>query len=264
MNFEKKYIALKDKHQLLKAESKKAKEVLMLSLKNSKIEQNRIQKFSRVLILRQEENRKKISRELHDEIAQVLTGINYELEILSKEASKSEKSIRDKISQTQHMIVGSVDLIHRFARDLRPIILDDLGLSAALQSFIKDFEIRTEIKVKLISDVKGTSFDDFSKTTLFRIAQEAFTNIEKHAKAKNVLVEIKKDKEHLIFVISDDGVSFKKSSFNSLNTKSGIGLLGIQDRISMLNGILSIHSSKKIGTLIKILIPLNNLKNSKT
>lgn len=259
---EKKYNDLYNKYQLLKDDFKKIEKENERIVKHSQNEEIRIHKFSRSLILKQEESRKAISRELHDEIAQILTGINYELEVLSKEASKSEKRVRDKIVKAQEMIIGSVDIIHRFARDLRPIVLDDLGLGAALQSCIKEFHKRNKTVVKLNANLKGLKLDDFCKTTLFRVAQEALNNIEKHAKAKSASINIKVDKKNLTMTIMDDGISFITKRTKNLHNKIGIGILGMQDRIKMLDGSLAIHSSKKIGTHIEIKVPLSHLNKS--
>lgn len=260
---EKKNKALAEQNKLLKEELRSLKKEYKLLTTKNKSEKIRIQKFCRSLILKQEEDRKEISRELHDEIGQILTGINYELEILSKEASRNQKNIRDKIINAQHMIIDSVDIIHRFARDLRPMVLDNLGLAAALQSYIKEVHKRTETAIRLNSQLKGLKLDDFSKTTLFRIAQEALSNIVKHAKAKNASINLKVVKDSLVMLIHDDGVSFSSTRSKSSRSKRGLGLLGMQDRVKMLEGKLSIRSSPKVGTYVEIKVPLINFKNSK-
>ena len=111
--------------------------------------QEQLRHLSRQLLLAQEEERKKISRELHDEIAQTLTGINVRLATLKTEATLNTKGLQKKISSTQRMVEKSVDIVHRFARELRPTVLDDLGLIPALHSFMKGFSKQTGIHIRL-------------------------------------------------------------------------------------------------------------------
>ena len=118
-------------------------------LEQSQHMQEQLRLLSRQLLLAQEEERKKISRELHDEIAQTLTGINVRLATLKIAATHNTKGLQNKISSTQRMVEKSVDIVHRFARDLRPTVLDDLGLIPALHSFVKTFSKQTGIHVHL-------------------------------------------------------------------------------------------------------------------
>src|ERR1700683_5371000 len=111
--------------------------------------QEQLRHLTRQLLLAQEEERKRISRELHDEIAQTLTGINAQLAALKAAAAHNTKGLQSKISSAQRMVEKSVDIVHRFARELRPTVLDDLGLIPALPAFIKDFTKRTKIRVQV-------------------------------------------------------------------------------------------------------------------
>lgn len=205
-----------------------------------------------------EEDRKQISRELHDEIAQILTALNFELAILSKKAAHSEQGLRDKILDTQNLVQKSMETIHDFAKKLRPKILDDLGLVPALTSLVKEFIQRTNILVLLsiYSDIDDLC--ENTKIVLFRVAQEALNNIEKHANSSKVSVIIKRKKNLVEMEILDNGKSFNVNKLNTVSNKSRLGLLGMKERIQMAGGKLIISSSVKNGTSIKAQIKIKN------
>jgi signal transduction histidine kinase len=214
------------------------------------------QQFIHVLLEQQEEDRKEISRDLHDEIAQLLTGINFELAILSKEAAKSIKVVRDRIVTTQQLVVQSVEIIHRFAQQLRPMILDDLGLLPALTSYIKEFTTKTNIHVDLTTFARMSQLSEKNKTVLFRVAQEALTNIARHSKAQNASVIIRKIKNSIHMEIHDNGISFEVNKLRALNKNKRIGLLGMEERVIMAKGQFKITSSPTKGTSIIVSIPI--------
>ena len=117
-------------------------------LKDATIANQNAQVFAQTLLKRHEDDRRAISRELHDEVAQLLTGINFELSVLVKEASNSDQKLQKKISDTQLLISQSVEVIHQFARQLRPVVLDELGLVPALKTAIQEFKKITDIDVE--------------------------------------------------------------------------------------------------------------------
>ena len=162
-------------------------------LEQSRHMQEQLRLLSRQLLSAQEEERKMISRELHDQIAQTLTGINVRLASLKTGARLNNKGLQEKISSTQRLVEKSVDIVHRFARELRPAVLDDLGLIPALHSFMKNFTTRTGVRVSLAAfAMKIDKLDAARRTVLFRVAQEALTNVARHAQASRVEVSIQK------------------------------------------------------------------------
>lgn len=230
---------------------------LSLQNKQLKLELKKCQNFSQQLYLRHEEVRKEISRELHDEVAQLLAGINFELAILSKKASKDIFILRKQIMVTQKLIENSVEVIHTFARDLRPMILDDLGLIPAIKSYTKIFFKKTNIPVEIISHENFLSLSDLNKTVLFRVAQEALSNIAKHSKAKQVTITLKRHKNSLHMEIHDNGISFNtKILRTNLSKRRGIGIMGMEERIKIAKGTFTITSSPLRGTTIKVFINL--------
>ena len=158
-------------------------------LEQSRHMQEQLRLLSRQLLSAQEEERKKISRELHDDIAQTLTGINVRLAALKNEATLNTKGLERNIARTQRLVEQSVDIVHRFARELRPTVLDDLGLIPALHTFMKHFPGRTGVRVSLTAFAEVEQLNGDKRTVLFRVAQEALTNVARHAQASRVEVK---------------------------------------------------------------------------
>ena len=152
--------------------------------------QEHLRRLSHEILSAQEEERKKISRELHDEIGQTLTAINVKLATLKKEATVNTKDLKRKIASTQRLVEQSMNTVHRFARELRPPLLDDLGLIPALHSYMKGFTKRTHIPIRFTTFAAVERLDSDKRTVLYRVAQEALTNVAKHAQASLVEVSI--------------------------------------------------------------------------
>ena len=131
-------------------------------------------------VLAQEEERKEISRELHDEIVQTLTGINVQLATLKLEAGANKKSLSKHISYTQRLVERSVDIVHQFARGLRPTLLDDLGLIPALHAYLKAYTRRTGLQVGFSTFAGVEKLGNEKRTVLYRVAQAALMNISQH------------------------------------------------------------------------------------
>jgi signal transduction histidine kinase len=216
--------------------------------------------LSRQLLLAQEEERKRISRELHDEIAQTLTGINVRLAALRNEASHNTKGLQNKISSTQRMVEKSVDIVHRFARELRPMMLDDLGVVPALHSFIKGFTKQTGIHIRFTTFAFGRieQLDTVTRTVLYRVAQEALTNVGRHAHASKVDVSLQKLPRAICLTIRDNGKSFPVQQVLHAKKHKRLGLLGMRERVEMVGGSLSVESAPGKGTTIRAEIPLGN------
>src|SRR5208337_553627 len=148
------------------------------------------------------------SRELNDVIAQTLTGINVRLAGLKKEATSDTRGLARSIARTQRLVQESVDVVHRFARKLRPTVLDDLGLIPALHAFMKNFRAETGIRVSLSAFAAVEQLDGDKRTVLYRVAQEALTNVARHAQASQVEVKLQKQEGAVYMTITDDGKGF--------------------------------------------------------
>jgi signal transduction histidine kinase len=205
--------------------------------------------------LAQEDERKRISRELHDVIAQTLTGINVQLTALAKGAAINPKDLVRNIARTQQAVEKAVDIVHEFARELRPAVLDDLGLIPALHSFVKTFSQRTRVHVQLKAFAGVEQLDIAKRTVLFRVAQEALTNVARHAQAGRVEVSILKFADRIVLKIKDDGKSFQVKPVLHGKGSKRLGLLGMRERVEMIGGTFDVESAPGRGTTIQVEIP---------
>jgi signal transduction histidine kinase len=224
-------------------------------LEQSQLMQEQLRLLSRQLLSAQEEERKMISRELHDQIAQTLTGINVRLASLKTEAALNNKGLEKKISSTQKLVEKSVDIVHRFARELRPTVLDDLGLIPALHSFLKSFTKRTGVRASLTAFAAVEKMETAQKTVFFRVAQEALTNVARHAHSSRVEVSIQKLPDCVCMKIQDDGKSFNVDRALHANGGKRLGLLGMRERLEMVGGRFDVESAPGKGTTILARIP---------
>jgi signal transduction histidine kinase len=199
-----------------------------------------------------------ISRELHDEIAQTLTGINVQLASLKTEAGRDTKDIERKITSTQRLVEKSVEIVHRFARELRPSVLDDLGLIPALHSFVTAFAKRTHLCIRLKIFAGVEQLDAAKRTVLYRVAQESLTNVARHARATQVEMGIEKISRVVQMKIQDNGKSFPVQ--RTLQKNNRLGLLGMRERVEMIGGSFNVESVPGQGTTIKVEIPFHNLR----
>ena len=217
--------------------------------------QDQLRRLSRQILCAQEDERKRISRELHDVIAQTLTGINIGLASLKKEAALSTKGLDRNIARTQKLVEKSVDIVHRFARELRPAVLDDLGLIPALHSFMKNFTTRTGVIARLTAFAGVEQLDTARRTVLYRVAQEALTNVSRHAKASHAEVIIQKMPGCICMKIKDDGKSFEIRRILQARGRNHLGLLGMRERLEMVGGSFDVESAPGKGTTITAKIP---------
>ncbi|MDQ8188013.1 sensor histidine kinase [Pelagicoccus sp. SDUM812002] len=225
-------------------------------LEKAERDQERARLITHQFLLAQEAERKEISRELHDQVAQILAGINVRLSALKKASSVDQENLETHITKTQILVEQSVKLVHSYARKLRPAMLDDLGLLPSLRTLIKDFAETEVLNIKLEASPNVETLDNRSRTVLFRVSQEALTNVVRHANAKNAIVQIRKADGKVHLVISDDGKSFNVSRIRDSITNNRLGLLGMRERVEMLGGSFTIQSSPGEGTAIVAEIPL--------
>lgn len=224
-------------------------------LDKSRQMQEELRQLSRQLLTVQEEERMKISRELHDVIAQTLIGINVRLQAFKAEATAGNRQLPQKITTTQRLVEESVDIVHRFARELRPTVLDDLGLIPALKSFIKDFIANTGVQVSLKVSAKIEQSSATIRTALYRVAQESLNNVARHAKSSLAEVTVRCLDGFIYMEITDIGQGFNVDGTPDAKMPKRLGLLGMRERIEMIGGSYSLESAPGKGTTIRVEIP---------
>ncbi len=247
------------------AQRKAAEEALRKSeqhygqlLEQSRRMHEQLRLLSRQLLLAQEDERKKISRELHDVIAQTLATINGRLAALKKDASLNTKGLEQSIARTQRLVEHSVNTVHRFARELRPTVLDDVGLIPALHSFMQDFTKRTGIRLHFTTSAfaKIEHLNDDKRTVLYRVAQEALNNVARHSGASLARVRLQKTGGVIRMRIKDNGQGFQQARVSRAQKRKRLGLLGMRERLEMVGGNFSITSVPGKGTTVLAQVPL--------
>ena len=202
-----------------------------------------------------EAERIKIAREIHDELGQQLTTLKMDTSLLKKRIPLQNKKAHDKIEMMISMLDNTVKTVRRIATELRPNVLDDVGLMEALAWQSREFNIRTGIKCKFKSPKFKMKFDKKLSTEVFRIYQEILTNVSRHARATEINSSLEIIDNNIILKVRDNGTGFSESGIKNKNT---LGLLGMRERAAMLNGKLTINSVKGQGTTIHLELPLNH------
>jgi signal transduction histidine kinase len=206
------------------------------------------------VITAQEKERKRISRELHDETSQALTSLMVGLKVLAGAASLQE--VQEKASQLRAVAAQTLDSVHRLALELRPSVLDDLGLMAAIQRHVKDWGENVGMSV----DFQVTGLDrrlaPQVETTVYRVVQEALTNVARHAEAQNVSVLLEYRGDSVVCIVEDDGRGFDVRRVLEAKDMRRLGLYGMQERISLAGGKLAVESTVSVGTTVFVEIPL--------
>lgn len=213
-----------------------------------------LRELSHKVVTAQEEERKRVSRELQDEIGQVLSAANVAVALLRKHATADE-DLRRKVDSAQQLLEESMEMVHRFARELRPSMLDHLGPYAALQNYVKSFTERTGIKTELQNTAKLDQLDLQQGTVLYRVAQESLTNVFKHAQATRVKIRLRQLPRAVCMEIIDNGRAFPVHG--SAANRRRLGVLGMQERVRLVNGEFAIESTPRRGTTVRVQIPFS-------
>ncbi|MBI4830109.1 MAG: sensor histidine kinase [Candidatus Lindowbacteria bacterium] len=220
----------------------------------------------------QEAERTRISRELHDELGQSLTLLKLQFQTNKKKLREDQQELREGCDESLRYMDRVIDNIRRLSHELSPCILEDLGLSAALRKLINDFAKHSGVKITAAIEEIDHLFPRGSHIIVYRIFQEALTNITKHAGAKNVSIILKKENRSAVFFVEDDGKGFDMSRLEAeplesepleakpleaeTRSDSGLGLATMSERARMLGGSLSISSEPGKGTRIVLTLPV--------
>ena len=218
----------------------------------AELAEQELRRLSHQLVRAQEEERKAISRELHDEIGQTLTALRIELGRMDRLRTGPEQAFRDHVEESKALAEKSLRAARDMAMGLRPSMLDDLGLGPALGWQAREFHRRTGVPVSFECSQDLASLPDPIRTCLYRVAQEALTNCARHAEPKTVLLRVEQNADAVSLLIEDDGVGFDPSNSRG----RGLGLIGIEERVNELGGTVTVSSRTYLGTRVKVEIPL--------
>lgn len=218
--------------------------------------QNELRRLSREVLRVQEEERTRISREIHDEIGQALTAISLNLKKL--ETNRKPSEVKKNLRSVQQIVDKATDFIHVFSRQIHPSMLEDLGLFPALRSFIRDFQETTGMRVimKFSGAVGHASVEQ--KAAVYRIVQESLTNVLKHSGTRKAWVTIRKYQEGITLDVADRGKGFELAHASEIGgRRQGMGLLGMRERTHALGGKLTVLSRPGLGTRLRVYFPLS-------
>jgi len=209
-----------------------------------------LQELTEFLQTVREEERTRIAREIHDELGQALTALRIDLAWLRTKCSGDDPRVADKLSSSFQLVVKTLDAVRRISEDLRPGMLDHLGLAAAIQDHAAKFSERTGIPCELSLNREEFEIGDKMATAVFRLVQEALTNVARHAAAGKVAVRIADNGEIMRLTVQDDGCGLAPPA-----GKKTFGLLGMRERVKMLGGHFEMESTPGQGTRIEAWFP---------
>lgn len=199
-----------------------------------------------------EADRAHFARELHDQLGQNLTVLRIDFNALTDRVATTDPAIRSRLVAIDRMIDSTVDATRRICDELRPGMLDDFGFEVAIASYARNFTHRFGIPCDLLLDSENYGLDDLLSTAIFRIVQEALTNIARHARASHAMVALKDRSDELLLTIADDGCGMAGELTGERTT---YGMLGMRERVSMIGGRIAIDSAPGRGTHIEVSIP---------
>jgi signal transduction histidine kinase len=222
-------------------------------------EKERLQKeLLKRVVLAQEEERRRISRELHDEMGQELTSLLFRLQVLEKLSESQQCS--DIVTGLKKTAANMISSIHDLALELRPTILDDLGLAPALAQYAKICPDHLGITVDFsVIGAEASRLTREVETTLYRVVQESLTNVARHSGAHKASVLLKFNEKNIVAIIEDNGVGFDLKDIKTAQVKlNRLGLYGMEERVSLVGGTLTIESKPGEGTILYVEIPMKN------
>ncbi|PWJ18058.1 cache domain-containing protein [Jannaschia seohaensis] len=225
----------------------------LITVRERRLADVKLKELTQRVLDTQEEERGRVARELHDGISQLLAGIRFRLELARRLTAKGDAKAEGAVDAAIEGLQSAIGEVRRISHDLRPGVLDDLGLSPALKTLCEAFEARTGISVEFRTVVFRNRLDIEAKTALYRIAQEALTNIERHAEATRVSVRVYGHRRGATLRVEDDGRGISRA-------RHGLGLRNMAERIEQLDGTLTLTSGPEgRGTVVEATVPLTHL-----
>ena len=224
---------------------------------------DQLDRLSKHLQIARESEAERIARDLHDEVGQVLTSIKLDLSSFQRQCRKEnpspafEKIVEEHLSATLSKIDGLVEFVRQVASALRPPVLDRMGLAAAIELLARNLESKTELLIDLEMDKLDEPLDGHVSITIYRIVQEALTNIVRHAEAKLVNIRLRQSQDELQLLIEDDGKGIETCLEDGKSKNQSLGIIGMRERARSVNGKFSIGGKASRGTQISVIIPRN-------
>ena len=220
-----------------------------INLRETRLADTRLQESVLKFVQLQVTERRRFARELHDGINQLLVAVKYRLETANNKITRNETLESKDLNQCSEVLDETIREVRRISHDLRPSLLDDMGLEPAVVSLLDQFQERTKITVISEIDLEYCKIREDIEITLYRLIQEALTNIEKHANASRVQLRIGSEQGNIVFSISDNGVGFDQNE--KALTENGIGLKNMRERVELLSGEFTLSSKPDKGTSIR-------------
>ena len=215
--------------------------------------------LTRHILEAQERERRRVSRELHDSVNQILASVKFRLESLEEQLPSRSVRVKRETKNAKQLLKKVMVEVRRISRNLRPAELDDLGLASAIRALAEEFTERTKIAVTILEPWPALNLPTEITVTLYRIIQEALTNVEKHSNATGVKISCSATDKELICTLSDNGRGMQMDSGGRVRSKDvGLGLVDIRERLSFLRGRLEISSRGRRGTTLTARIPLSS------
>lgn len=219
--------------------------------------ERRLRLICRSVLRVQEEDRARISRELHDEAGQALTALRMQIELLEQVAAREATALLPRLAELRELAVRTLQEVRHISQLLRPRMLDELGLVATLQWLARTIRQCAGIEVELVHAGMEEPLDPEVGTLVFRVVQEALTNTAKHARTRSAQVRLRRTGERLSLLVEDQGVGFDAAGvLESAEEDRGLGLRGMRDRVRLFAGRFAIRSSPGAGTTIEVEVPL--------
>ncbi|WP_003541756.1 sensor histidine kinase [Desulfotomaculum nigrificans] len=217
-----------------------------------------MQQLGLSIIRAQEEERKRVAREIHDGPAQSMANIVMRAEFCLKLLEMNPGMVKGELISLQQLVRQSLNDVRKIIFDLRPMVLDDLGLFPAIKRYVEEYKNQFNINVELVLLGSERRFETSLEVAVFRIIQEALTNIRKHAKAQHVVIKLELITTRINVYIKDNGCGFDIDTTKPKSDGSGYGLVGMRERIQLLKGAMTISSAPGKGTEISFWIPTDN------
>lgn len=227
-----------------------------LSLKIGEMQQT--QQMALDIIRAQEEERKRVAREIHDGPAQTMANIIMRAEYCLKLLDRDPEKVREELLALQNIVMLSLQDVRMIIFDLRPMVLDDLGLAPALKRYFASYKEQYGLEIEFLFFGQERRLESTIEIALFRIIQEAVNNIKKHARVKSAVVKMEMQPDKITVSIRDTGKGFDLNSVQGGKNGNGYGLVGMRERVQLLNGEMKINTAPGKGTCISITIPLQD------